>query len=107
MSVASQLAFVIENSGLVERMVAQEKLRRELVLAAEVQQGLLPSGAPESARLDLAGFCQPARGIGGDYYDFILLDDQQVGIAVADGSGKGISSGLVMSNVHAALCQRK
>ncbi|OLE54890.1 MAG: hypothetical protein AUG51_06015 [Acidobacteria bacterium 13_1_20CM_3_53_8] len=103
MSVASQLAFVIENSGLVERMVAQEKLRRELMLAAEVQQGLLPSGPPESARLDLAGFCQPARGVGGDYYDFILLDNNQVGIAVADVAGKGISAALVMSNVQAAL----
>lgn len=103
MSVASQLAFVIENSWLVERMVAEEKLKRELMLAAEVQQGLLPAAPPESARLDLAGFCQPARGIGGDYYDFILLDNKQVGIAVADVSGKGISAALVMSNVQAAL----
>ncbi|MGA9996075.1 MAG: SpoIIE family protein phosphatase, partial [Pyrinomonadaceae bacterium] len=103
MSMAGQLAFVIENSRLVERMVTEENLRRELALATEVQQGLLPSQPPESAHLQLAGFCQPARGVGGDYYDFISLGDSQMGLAIADVAGKGISAALVMSNVQAAL----
>lgn len=103
MSMASQLAFVIENARLVERMVSEENLRRELALAAEVQQGLLPAQPPESAYLEFAGFCQPARGVGGDYYDFISLNNSQVGLAIADVAGKGISAALVMSNVQAAL----
>jgi sigma-B regulation protein RsbU (phosphoserine phosphatase) len=103
MSVAGQLAFVIENSKLLERMVAEERLRRELALAAEVQQRLFPAGPPPVASLDLSGFCQPARGVGGDYYDFLPLDNQQIGIAIADVAGKGMSAALVMSTVQATL----
>ena len=73
MSIAAQLALVIDNARLTERMVAQERMRRELALAAEVQQRLLPSRAPESVAMEIAGFCEPARGVGGDYYDFISL----------------------------------
>jgi phosphoserine phosphatase RsbU/P len=83
--------------------VADEKLRRELALAAEVQRRLLPVQAPECAALELAGFCQPARGVGGDYFDFFRLDDRQVGIAIADVAGKGIAAALQMSTVQATL----
>lgn len=103
MSVASQLAFVIENSKMAERMVAEERLRRDLVLAAEVQQQLFPASAPLSTSAELAGFCQPARGIGGDYYDFLTFGNNKIGVAVADVSGKGISAALLMSNVQASL----
>jgi sigma-B regulation protein RsbU (phosphoserine phosphatase) len=103
MSVAGELAFVIENARLIERMVSEEQLRRELQLAAEVQQGLLPSEPPASEHLELSGFCQPARGIGGDYYDFLQLEGEQLGVAIADVAGKGISAALVMANVQAAL----
>jgi phosphoserine phosphatase RsbU/P len=103
MSVAGELAFVIENARLIERMVSEEQLRRELQLASEVQQGLLPSEPPTSEHLELSGFCRPARGIGGDYYDFLPLGDEQLGIAIADVAGKGISAALVMASVQAAL----
>jgi sigma-B regulation protein RsbU (phosphoserine phosphatase) len=68
-----------------------------------VQQRLFPENPPTSASLELAGYCQPARGIGGDYYDFLALDDEQIGICVADVAGKGISAALVMSVVQASL----
>lgn len=100
---AGQLGFVIENGRLIERMVASERLRRELALAANVQQRLFPAHPPEVSHLELAGFCQPARGVGGDYYDFVAMDRDQVGIVIADVAGKGISAALVMSNVQAAL----
>jgi sigma-B regulation protein RsbU (phosphoserine phosphatase) len=103
MSVGGQLALVIENSRLTERIVADDKLRRELALAAEVQRRLLPAHAPECAAIELAGFCQPARGVGGDYYDFFKLDDRRVGIAIADVAGKGIGAALQMSTVQATL----
>jgi sigma-B regulation protein RsbU (phosphoserine phosphatase) len=103
MSLAGQLAFAIENAKLVERIAGQEQLRRELALAAEVQQRFLPAFPPVLAHLELSGFCQPARGVGGDYYDFLLLGNKQMGIAVADVAGKGISAALVMSNMQAAL----
>ncbi|HEY0100828.1 MAG TPA: GAF domain-containing SpoIIE family protein phosphatase, partial [Pyrinomonadaceae bacterium] len=103
MSITGQLALVIENSRLIERMVEEERLRRELMLAAEVQQRLFPAHPPTSDTLDLSGLCQPARGVGGDYYDFLTLDNGQTGITVADVAGKGISAALLMSTVQASL----
>lgn len=100
---AAQLALIIESEKMVERAVAEERLRRELALAAEVQQRLLPDRAPDVPGLALAGVCLPARGVGGDYYDFVELGGGRVGIAIADVSGKGISAALVMSSVQAYL----
>jgi phosphoserine phosphatase RsbU/P len=103
MAVASQMAVVIENSKLVERMVEEERMKRELALATEVQQRLFPQEIPTLSSIELAGFCQPARGIGGDYYDFIELDEGQTGIAIADVAGKGTAAALLMSIVQASL----
>src|SRR6185503_7263616 len=103
MSIAAQLALIIDNARLTERMVAQERMRRELALAAEVQQRLLPSGAPKGAAMEVAGFCEPARGVGGDYYDFINFDNSQLGLAIADVAGKGMPAALLMSTVQATL----
>src|SRR5689334_4727600 len=103
MSIAAQLALIIDNARLTERMVAQERMRRELALAAEVQQRLLPAQAPKSAGIEIAGFCEPARGVGGDYYDFINFDDAQFGVAIADVAGKGMPAALLMSTVQATL----
>jgi len=94
---------MIDNARLTERMVAQERMRRELALAAEVQQRLLPSRAPECASIEIAGFCEPARGVGGDYYDFINCDNSHLGLAIADVAGKGMPAALLMSTVQATL----
>lgn len=103
MSIAAQLALIIDNARLTERLVAQERMRRELALAAEVQQRLLPSCAPRGMRMEVAGFCEPARGVGGDYYDFINFDNRQLGLAIADVAGKGMPAALLMSTVQATL----
>ena len=103
MSVAGQIALVIENAKLIDRIVAEERLRRDLMLAADVQKRLFPEAPPTSSAVELAGYCQPARGIGGDYYDFLSFDNQRIGVAIADVSGKGISAALVMSSVQASL----
>jgi sigma-B regulation protein RsbU (phosphoserine phosphatase) len=104
MSIAAQLALIIDNARLTERMVAQERMRRELALAAEVQQRLLPSCAPKGVAMEIAGFCEPARGVGGDYYDFINFDNSgQLGLAIADVAGKGMPAALLMSTVQATL----
>jgi serine phosphatase RsbU (regulator of sigma subunit) len=96
-------ALMLENARLADRAVEQEKVRRDLATAAEVQRRLLPPHAPRSAAATFAAFTLPARTIGGDYYDFLDLGDEGVGIAVADVSGKGISAALVMSVVQASL----
>jgi sigma-B regulation protein RsbU (phosphoserine phosphatase) len=72
-------------------------------MATEVQRRLFPQRPPEVPSLDLYGVCHPASGVGGDYYDFLVLGNGQIGIAVADVAGKGISAALLMSIVQASL----
>ncbi|HVF58066.1 MAG TPA: SpoIIE family protein phosphatase [Pyrinomonadaceae bacterium] len=102
-AVAGQLAFIVEHSKLIGRIVEEERLRRELAVATEVQQRLFPSSPLVTESLELSGFCQPAREVGGDYFDFITLDNGEVGVAVADVAGKGIAAALLMSIVQASL----
>ncbi len=101
--VSAQFAMMIENSRLTNRIVEQERLRREIMLAGEVQQRLFPERPMTTANLELAGVCIPARGVGGDYYDFLDLGGRNIGIALADVAGKGIAAALVMSVVQASL----
>lgn len=103
MAVAWQIALAIENSRLFYRMAEEEHLRQELEMATEVQSRLFPQTLPVVDRVELAGVCLPARGVGGDYYDFLALGAGRVGIAVADVAGKGISAALLMSIVQASV----
>jgi sigma-B regulation protein RsbU (phosphoserine phosphatase) len=96
-------ALLLENARLTDRAVEQEKVRRDLAMAAEVQKRLLRPQAPQHAAATFAAFTLPARTIGGDYYDFLDLGGDHIGVAVADVSGKGISAALVMSVVQASL----
>ena len=102
-SCADQFALMMENARLTDRVVAQEALRRDLALAAEVQKRLLPSGPPSTGIAEFAAISVPARSIGGDYYDFIQVGDRRIGIALADVSGKGVAAALIMSVVQASL----
>ncbi|HKG23499.1 MAG TPA: SpoIIE family protein phosphatase, partial [Blastocatellia bacterium] len=103
MAVAWQLAFAIQNARLVQEVAEEERLRHELKIATEVQQRLFPQVPPLVEHLELCGVCHPARGVGGDYYDFIELGRGKIGIAVADVAGKGMSAALLMSTVQASL----
>jgi sigma-B regulation protein RsbU (phosphoserine phosphatase) len=102
-SCADQFALMMENARLTDRVVGQEALRRDLALAAEVQKRLLPSAPPSAEIAEFAAVSVPARTIGGDYYDFIQVGDQRLGIALADVSGKGVAAALIMSVVQASL----
>jgi sigma-B regulation protein RsbU (phosphoserine phosphatase) len=100
---AAQFALMVENAHLTDRIVEQEKLRRDVHLAAEVQKRLLPDAPPATKMVALAGRSLPARSIGGDYYDFLDLGGGRIGIALADVAGKGVSAALIMSVVQASL----
>ncbi len=102
-SCAGQFALMLENARLTDRMVEQEKLNRDVQLAAEVQKRLFPDKPPSTAGLALAGISLPARSVGGDYYDFFDLGDQRIGIALADVAGKGVAAALIMSVVQASM----
>ncbi|MBZ5552057.1 MAG: SpoIIE family protein phosphatase [Acidobacteriia bacterium] len=106
-SVASQTALALENARLTaaiaDEVAQRERLNRELEIAREVQERLLPQELPVIEGLDYDGICRPALGVGGDYYDFIDLPDGRLAIAVGDVSGKGISAALMMANLQACL----
>jgi sigma-B regulation protein RsbU (phosphoserine phosphatase) len=88
---------------LLEERVEREKLEREIEIAAEVQAQLFPREVPRLAGAEIAGECRAARGVAGDYYDYIELQPGLIAFALADVSGKGISAALVMSNLQASL----
>jgi putative ABC transport system permease protein len=100
---ADVFALMIENGRLSDRAVEQEKLRKDVALAAEVQRRLLPSDAPHSPVASFAAFTLAARIVGGDYYDFLDLGAGRIGLTVADVSGKGVAAALLMSVVQASL----
>jgi phosphoserine phosphatase RsbU/P len=106
-SVATQTGLALENSRLTTEIateVAQrERMNRELEIAREVQERLFPQSVPSIAGIELAGFCRPALGVGGDYYDYFALNDGELGIAVGDVSGKGIPAALLMASLRASL----
>jgi predicted permease len=102
-SAADVFALLIENGRLNARALEQEKLRRDLALAAEVQRRLLPPHPPAYDGVTFAAFTLPARAVGGDYYDFVELGSGRIGIAVADVAGKGVAAALLMSAVQASL----
>ena len=88
---------------LVKERVQKERLERELEIAKEVQERLFPDSAPKMDGLDLAGICLPARTVSGDYYDFLPLGMDELGLALGDICGKGISAALLMTNLQATL----
>ncbi|MES1261310.1 MAG: GAF domain-containing SpoIIE family protein phosphatase [Acidobacteriota bacterium] len=106
-AVASQMALAIENSRLAASLATEaadrERANRELEIAREVQERLFPQHFPTVAGLDCAGYCRPARGVGGDYYDFLQLEDGRLCLAVGDVSGKGIAAALLMASLQASL----
>jgi sigma-B regulation protein RsbU (phosphoserine phosphatase) len=90
-------------SALIEEQKQRQRLENELAIAQQVQAQLFPQELPKLPRLELAAMCRAARVVSGDYYDFIPLDANRVGIAIADISGKGISAALLMASLQAAL----
>ncbi|HEX2921665.1 MAG TPA: SpoIIE family protein phosphatase [Bacteroidales bacterium] len=95
----------IENKRLVEENLKQAALRKELELAARMQQMLIPNNnmMPESKEITVNGFYFPHYEVGGDYYDCLKLSDSKTGFCIADVSGKGISAAILMSNFQASF----
>ena len=93
----------IENKKLARKQIEQEMIRRELEIAGNVQKFLFPKKLPYNEQTKAAAFYQPHHSIGGDYYDFIKISENQILFCIADVSGKGIPAALLMSNFQASL----
>ena len=102
-AVAAQAAAAIENARLLAETLEAEALEKQVRLAAEVQQRMIPQTPPAVPGIDFAAVYVPCYTLGGDFYDFIPLPDDNVGILVADVSGKGVPASLIMASVRAAL----
>jgi sigma-B regulation protein RsbU (phosphoserine phosphatase) len=103
---ALQIAFNSMTESLEKLIVEQkekERLQSELEIAHEVQSQLFPREVSGTPSLELYGICRPARIVSGDYYDFLTYGPEQIGIAVGDISGKGISAALLMATIHSAV----
>jgi phosphoserine phosphatase RsbU/P len=95
-------------SGLLSEMAEKKRLEEELRIARKIQMSLLPQGQVQMPGLLMTANCTPAREVGGDYYDFLPLDENRIGILIADVSGKGTSAALYMAELKGlvlSLCQ--
>ena len=100
---ADAAAISLEKAILHHQILENKKLEEQLQIAKEVQSGLLPSQSPEVEGYDLAGICIPTYEIGGDYYDYISLDESNLAIVIADVSGDGVPAALIMAAFRAML----
>ncbi len=95
----------LENKRLYRKALEQESLKKELEVASNLQAMLIPSddSLPQNDYIKIASFYQPHSMVGGDYYDFMQLNESEFGFCIADVSGKGISAAILMSNFQANL----
>lgn len=100
-AIASSAALAIHNARMAQALIEQERVRKELELAREIQEGLLP--APAGERFPVTGLNIPARQVSGDFYDFLRLDDGGIYFNLADVSGKGMNAALLMAKTSSLL----
>ena len=103
LAVAQQVAAQFENALLHAESIKQERRKAEYELAHDVQMHLLPNEAPEIPYLQIAAQSQPAREVGGDFYDYLPSEDGELYFTVGDVSGKGMPAAMLMGMSHATL----
>ncbi|MFB3903542.1 MAG: SpoIIE family protein phosphatase [Acidobacteriota bacterium] len=103
LAVAEQMAIGLDYAHLVGQAAEQERLRRELEIAKQVQLQLFPQTQPRMRTIEYSALCRPAREVGGDYYDFLQLDAENLCLALGDISGKGLSASLLMASLQALM----
>ncbi len=96
---ANQATVAIENARLVQESIEKERLEQELRVAHDTQLKLLPKQMPEIGSLEIDALCITANEVGGDYYDFIRLENERLGVVIADVSGKGLSAAFYMAEL--------
>jgi sigma-B regulation protein RsbU (phosphoserine phosphatase) len=101
--IAAQSGQLIRNSQLQEEAIQKKRMEQELALAREIQMSLIPQKDPDLKKLEINSYFSPADEVGGDYYDYFYLDENQFGVVLADISGHGASAALIMTMVKGIL----
>jgi len=102
-AVSEQLGAIIDNFRLYQELIAQERVRRELEIAAEIQESLLPKIIPEIRGVTIDVSSLPAFEVGGDFYDFVNSDDEHLTVVVGDVAGKGVPAAMFTSMARTLL----
>lgn len=103
MLLASQVAIIIEKVMLHEQLIEKKRLQGQLEVARQVQLALLPADDPALPGYDISAYNFPTEEVSGDYYDWVRLYDDQIGIVIADVSGKGVPAAILMAFLRASL----
>jgi sigma-B regulation protein RsbU (phosphoserine phosphatase) len=101
--ISDHMAIAMENATLHMELLEKQRMEQELALGREIQSRLLPSAPVDVRGVELGALSLPCYEVGGDYFDFIELPGGDLGLAIGDVSGKGVSAALIMSSVQAAL----
>ena len=100
---ASQAALAIENAQLLLATIEKERLDKELQVASEIQQLIIPQSLPQIEGLDISAIYVPCKEVSGDFYDIIKINENEYVFVVADVSGKGIPGAMLVSTMQAIL----
>jgi len=98
-----QTALTVNVAQLYDEMAEKQRIEHEIALAGHFQEMLLPKNNPQIAGLEITGMNRPATHMGGDFYDFIPLDEHRLGIVIADVSGKGIPAAIIMTMARSII----
>jgi sigma-B regulation protein RsbU (phosphoserine phosphatase) len=96
-TLANQSAVAIENARLFQENLEKQRMEEELAIARDLQMSMLPAACPQIEGFEIAAVSTPAREVGGDFFDFIDMGTQNVGLIIGDVTGKSVSGALVMS----------
>src|SRR6185436_18026493 len=102
-SIAEQSAFALYNAIIYSEANEKKRLDHDLEIARDIQRILLPEKSPAVPGFEIAGINIPARQVSGDYFDYIKVDEQRLGVAIADVSGKGVPASIIMAICRSVL----
>lgn len=102
-TITNIIAVAIENKRLFKKQIRQERFKKEIELASEVQKMLIPENLPVNSKFELSKIYKPHFNVGGDYLDYIKFDKDKFAFCIADISGKGVAAALLMANFQAII----
>ncbi|GLI55485.1 sigma factor sigB regulation protein rsbU [Propionigenium maris DSM 9537] len=102
-ALAIQVASAINNAQIYAELLVKERLSQELEVASRIQKRILPKEINKVFGLEIANYFEPAKEVGGDYYDYCVRDDNRVSVTIADVSGKGVPAAFLMALIRSVL----